>query len=130
MAAYVLTTTTVSEFMAAMSRLHLPNALVIPFAVVLRMLPTLANESAGISESMRTRGLRLGRATPAALVEYRIVPLVMRAVDVGDELSAAALTRGLGGPVTRTSIAHVGLGAFDLPVVIVSVVSVVAWAVG
>ena len=32
------------------------------------------------------------------MVEYRLVPLMVSVVKIGDELSAAALTRGLGAP--------------------------------
>lgn len=33
-------------------------------------------------------------------------------VKIGDELSAAALTRGLGAPVKRTNICKIGFGAW------------------
>lgn len=36
------------------------------------------------------------------MLEYRLVPLMVSVVKIGDELSAAALTRGLGAPVKRT----------------------------
>ena len=45
---------------------------------------------------------------PTAILEYRIIPLMMSVVKIGDELSAAALTRGLGGLKHRTTIANIG----------------------
>jgi energy-coupling factor transport system permease protein len=105
---YVLSTTTVSEFLAALRRWRLPTALTIPFAVVMRFLPTLAQESRAIGDAMRSRGLRLGGGRPGAWLEYRLVPLTMRAVAIGDELTAAALTRGLDRHAERTSLARVG----------------------
>ena len=35
-------------------------------------------------------------------------------VKIGEELSAAALTRGLGGPVKRTNICKIGFHAQDI----------------
>ena len=40
---------------------------------------------------------------PAALLEYRFVPLVISLAKIGNELSAAALTRALGGMVEKGS---------------------------
>ena len=38
---------------------------------------------------------------------------MMSVVRIGDELSASALTRGLGGPDRRTNIATVGFSVWD-----------------
>ena len=48
-----------------------------------------------------------------ALVEYRLVPLVAGMVKIGDELSAASVTRGLGGEAVRTSRCRIGFAAAD-----------------
>lgn len=58
---------------------------------------------------------------PTALLEYRVIPLMMSVVKIGDELSAAALTRGLGGLKHRTSIAAIGFTAYDLIIALLSV---------
>ena len=39
-----------------------------------------------------------GGKNPFLMLEYRLVPLMVSVVKIGDELSAAALTRGLGAP--------------------------------
>ena len=41
---FVVTTTTVSEFVAAMERLHLPQQITIPMSVMFRFFPTVADE--------------------------------------------------------------------------------------
>ena len=41
---FVVTTTTVSEFVAAMERLHLPQQITIPMSVMFRFFPTVAEE--------------------------------------------------------------------------------------
>ena len=47
-------------------------------------------------------------------MEYRLVPLMISVVKIGDELSQAALTRGLGAPVKRTNICKIGFKAQDV----------------
>ena len=42
---YVVGTTTVSEFKAAMDKLHMPDALTIPMCVMFRLFPTIREES-------------------------------------------------------------------------------------
>ncbi len=55
--AYILTkTTTVSDSIAALRKMHLPDTFVIPFAVVFRFIPTLKEEWASIRYAMKLRG--------------------------------------------------------------------------
>jgi len=130
LAFHVLATTTVAQFMAALSRAKVPQAVIVPFAVVLRMLPVFAAEAAAVRDAMRSRGLRLGAAPPLALLEYRVVPLALRAIGIGDELSAAALTRGLGAPVGRTHLAAVGFGPADGLVAAWCAAGLTLWGLG
>lgn len=113
MGAYLVNTTTVSEFMAAMERMRLPQKLSIPLSVVFRFFPTVGEEYGAIGDAMRMRGVRFGGGKPSKMLEYRIVPLMVSCVKIGDELSAAALTRGLGAPNRRTNICRIGFGLWD-----------------
>lgn len=47
------------------------------------------------------------------MLEYRLIPLMTCSVKIGDELSAAALTRGLGADVKRTNICKIGFRFVD-----------------
>lgn len=114
MASYMVGTTTVSEFMAAMERMHIPQKITIPMSVMFRFFPTVGEEYGSIADAMRMRGIRFCGGKPAKMLEYRMVPLMISCVKKGDELSAAALTRGLGAPVKRTNICRIGFGAWDL----------------
>ncbi|MCB7037564.1 energy-coupling factor transporter transmembrane component T [Eggerthella sinensis] len=113
---FVFATTTVSEFMAAAERVHAPQWLVIPLSVLFRFFPTLGEEARAIGSAMRMRGLRVGSAGPVKLVECRLVPLITCAVQIGEDLSAASLTRGLGAPVRRTNVCEIGFGPADAAV--------------
>ena len=42
------------------------------------------------------------------MLEYRLVLLMISVVKIGDELSAAALTRGLGAPGKRADLCEIG----------------------
>ena len=56
------------------------------------------------------------------MFEYRIVPLMTCCVKIGEELSAAALTRGLGGTVHRTNICKIGFHIQDILVILICIV--------
>ena len=49
-----------------------------------------------------------------AILEHRIVPRIICSVKIGEELSQAALTRGLGGSVKRTNICKLGFHVQDV----------------
>lgn len=112
MACYLVRTTEVSAFIAAMERMHITRKIVIPFAVIFRFFPTIAEESNAINDAMRMRGIGL-RGSPLAMLEYRLVPLMMSIAKIGNELSAAALTRGLCITGERTNIYNIGFSVWD-----------------
>ncbi|MBP3887149.1 MAG: energy-coupling factor transporter transmembrane protein EcfT [Cellulosilyticum sp.] len=113
MATYVVSTTTVSEFVAAMERMHITNKITIPMSVMFRFFPTVGEEAAAINAAMDMRGICLGRGKVLEMLEYRLVPMMTCSVKIGEELSAAALTRGLGAPIKRTNICRIGFKMQD-----------------
>ena len=118
---YLLASTKVSEFVAAFTRLRLPEKVVIPFAVIFRFFPTVAEEYRSIRDAMQLRGVNWKNG-PVSMVEYRLVPLIASMVKICDELSAASVTRGLGGPAKRTNRCVVGFGSADAAMVALMVV--------
>lgn len=126
MGIYLVNTTTVSEFMAAMERMHVSQKIAIPLSVMFRFFPTVGEEYSAIGDAMRMRGIRFGGGKPAKILEYRMVPLLISCVKIGEELSAAALTRGLGAPGRRTNICRIGFGKFDIVAAAICVVSFLA----
>ena len=116
MGAYLFATTTVSEFIAAMHRMHVPVQITIPMSVMFRFFPTVLEEFFSINSAMKMRDIRFGGKNADKLIEYRIVPLLICSARIGSELSAAALTRGLSTRSHRTNICKIG---FRLPDVIV-----------
>lgn len=125
MAAYFVATTTASELVTGLGRAGVSRTVTIPVSVIFRFIPTMGEEFASINDAMRMRGLRLGAGkfwrNPAALLEYRFVPLVISLAKIGNELSAAALTRGLERPGPHTSIAKIGIRPVDVTVLVAAV---------
>ncbi|WP_206460378.1 energy-coupling factor transporter transmembrane component T [Anaerovorax sp. IOR16] len=114
---YVLSTTTVSEFNAAMLRLNVSEKIIIPLSVMFRFFPTVLDEFSSINAAMRMRGISLGGKNVTKMLEYRLVPLLTCSVKIGEELSAAALTRGLGGNVKRTNVCEIGFHLQDMVII-------------
>ena len=92
-----------------------------------RFFPTVREEYGAIGDAMRMRGIRFGGGKAGAMLEYRLVPLMMSCVKIGEELSAAALTRGLGAPVPRTNICRIGFRLADILAIVLCVGSLAAF---
>lgn len=105
---YLVTTTTVSEFIASLEKIKIPRNIIIPFAVMFRFFPTIAEENRSIADAMKMRGVSINSIkfikNPFSIIEYRLVPLLVSTVKIAEELSAASLSRGLGTPGKRTYI--------------------------
>lgn len=125
MGAYMVSTTTVSEFTAAMQKMHLSDKIIIPLSVMFRFFPTVIDEFAAINSAMKMRDIRLGGKNFSKMFEYRIVPLMTCCVKIGEELSAAALTRGLGSDTHRTNVCKIGFHIQDIIVITLCVVPLV-----
>ena len=106
--AYVVSTTTVSEFIAAMEKMHVSQKITIPLAVMFRFFPTVVEEASSINKAMAMRDIKFGGSKVFKMIEYRLIPMMTCSVKIGQELSAASLTRGLGSPVKRTNICKIG----------------------
>jgi len=63
--------------------------------------------------------LVVGGKNPFLMIEYRLIPLMVSVIKIGDELSAAALTRGLGAPVRRTNVCEIGFHVQDFIAIVV-----------
>lgn len=123
-----IATTTVSEMVTALYALKLPRAFVIAFAVAMRFFPTAGEELHGIQNAMRLRGIGLTPVNlltrPALLIEGFMTPFMVRASTIADELSAAAITRGLDNPSPRTAFFRPRITLGDTVVTLVAVLAI------
>ncbi|MCB7037555.1 energy-coupling factor transporter transmembrane component T [Eggerthella sinensis] len=117
LAAIIVTTTHVNEFMSALARMRAPLALTIPLAVMLRYVPAIREDWRFIKDAMRMRGVTPSLAgflrRPAMTVECLYVPLLMSASNVADELSMASMARGIENPAPRTCYLHIAFRVQD-----------------
>lgn len=111
MAGLMIKTTKTGEFMAAFYKIHMPNRFVIPFAVMMRYLPVVKEDWHYIKDAMRMRDISPSIKNiccrPMMVVECLYVPLMMAASNTADELSIAAVTRGIENPNPRTSLTEI-----------------------
>lgn len=121
MGAYILSSTTVSEFIAAFHRMHIPQQITIPLSVMFRFFPTVVEEMEAINSAMKMRDIRILGKNAGKLIEYRLIPLLVCSVNIGQELSAAALTRGLSVEKKRTNICRIGFHFQDIAAFIIAV---------
>ena len=130
MGTYMLSSTTVSEFIAAMHHMHIPQQITIPLSVMFRFFPTVLGEFASINTAMKMRDIRIGGRNAGKFIEYRLVPLMVCSVNIGSELSAAALTRGLGTKIQRTNICMIGFHIQDIAVLLLTAALYILWILG
>ena len=111
------TSTKTGDLTAALYALRMPRSLVIPFAIMLRYFPTLREEAAAVSASMRLRGLGLSARNlltrPALMFEALAVPLMLRSAKIAEELAAAAVARGIDRPGRKTAYRRPAFRALD-----------------
>lgn len=119
---FLFLSTRVGELAAALAAWRLPRAVVVPFAVMLRFIPTAIEELRSILDAMRLRGILVGTGgvltSPVRTAEYVLLPLLASATRIADDLSASALTRGLGRTSRPTSIVRLGFGPADAVLVV------------
>lgn len=117
LAGVVISTTKVGEFLSAMARLHIPQKLTIPIAVMLRYLPTIREDWHFIKDAMRLRDVSptfIGfLKAPVMTVNCIYVPLLTAASKSADELSIASVTRGIENPNPRTCLVKIQMRAAD-----------------
>jgi len=114
---YILKSTSVSEMMSAFTAVGMSRKMLIPLSVMFRFFPTIRRESAAIRDAAMMRGVSIGRKrfwkNPGQAFEYRVIPLMISVANIGNDLSAAALSRGLDNPVRHTTYTDVKIGLTD-----------------
>lgn len=95
-----------------MNGFHISKKFSVPVSVMFRFFPTIREEYQLIRDTLRLRGIGT-LAHPSEMLEYRMVPLLTELVQVGNELSASAMTRGLDAPNKRTNVCRSGFHTQD-----------------
>lgn len=122
----IISTTHVGEFLTAMYKMHIPQKIIIPLTVMLRYLPAIKKDLGYIKDAMHLRDIsptwKGFLKNPLLTMECIYVPLMMRASLTADELTIAAITRGIENPVKRTSLIHLGFHIQDGCVILIFII--------
>lgn len=114
---YALQTTRVGEWVAAFKVLRFPDALLIPLTVIARFFPTIRKDYQSIRKAMAFRGIRTRHIdlikNPIQSFEYILVPLLINATQVAEDLTISALTKGLSLPGKHTSLVQLQMTKYD-----------------
>ena len=98
------------------------KGLTIALAVTLRYFPTMREEWASILDAMALRGISASAAGlishPIQTMEHVYVPLLVSASRISDEITQAAITRGIEHTGERSCIEEIAFSFADLLVVI------------
>jgi energy-coupling factor transport system permease protein len=117
MVVFVEATLDTNRFLHSLVSMHAPPRWVIPLGVCLRFLPSVAEELRQVRYAMRIRGVAMtpGRMLrrPFETIGYMMAPLLVRSLTIGDELSRAAVARGIEAPGKKTSIHHIAFRTGD-----------------
>lgn len=116
-ASTMIATTRVGELACALQRMRIPRHAIIALCVALRFFPTMAGEFRSVVEALRIRGMAITIKTvishPVQVMEWILVPVMNRLSIVADELSNAAVVRGMDSDKTRSSFYDLSLHAAD-----------------
>ncbi len=115
---YAFSTTTVGEMVCGLRKLHVPESVIIPCVTVARFFPTIGEDYRQIRNAMAFRGIAAGNGAmlrhPAQSLEYILIPLLMNSNTVAQDLSVAAMTKGIGLPGRHTCMTELKLTIWDL----------------
>lgn len=106
--ALILQKTPVRELMVALRKWHIPQGLIIPLSVTVRYFPAIKEEIGYIRDAMKLRNIH-----GVQKIECLLVPMMISATTTAEELSAAAVTRGIENPAPKTSMIVMKFGVQD-----------------
>ncbi len=102
-----------SELISALEPFKIPKPFLVSLAIVVRYMPTFKREFLFMKESMRLRGIPYSIRKPIKSFEYFLVPQLFRCSILADEITSAALTKGITNPKRRTSYYDMRMKAID-----------------
>lgn len=108
---YAFSTTTVGEMVCGLRKLRVPETIIIPSVTVIRFFPTIAEDYRQIRNAMALRGISF--RNPMEALEYILIPLLMNSNNVAQDLSVAAMTKGISLPGQHTSMVELSMKWYD-----------------
>ena len=107
----------ISEITTALERMHLPKGIILSIAVMFRYFPSIKDDLFIIIDAMKLKGLytskRAALIHPIRTMEFVLVPMLFKSLKTAEELSCAALVKGIENTGHKTSYFDVRLRAAD-----------------
>ena len=120
--------TSMPYVISAMQTMKFPNAVAIPFIVILRYMPTLREDYGYLKDSLKIRGIRTSGIEffihPICSLEFMIVLILFRSIRVAEELSTSVLLRGIENYKNRTNIYPLKFTKIDVGYALFTVIAV------
>ena len=124
----------ISEITMALEHMRLPRGIILSIAVMFRYFPSIKDNFFIIIDSMKLKGLYTSKRAavihPIRTMEFIIVPMLFKSLRTAEELSCAALVKGIENTGKKTSYFDVKLrpvdAVFSLAAIIVLMASMYA----
>ena len=108
----------ISEITMALERMRLPRGIILSIAVMFRYFPAIKDDFLIIIDAMNLKGLYTSKRSamlhPIRTMEFIIVPMLFKSLRTAEELSCAALVKGIENTGKKTSYFDSGLRSVDL----------------
>ncbi|MDN6630055.1 MAG: energy-coupling factor transporter transmembrane protein EcfT, partial [Staphylococcus equorum] len=99
--------------------------------VIFRFFPTLREDYHQIRNAMAFRGIERGPIAfikhPIQTFEFILIPLLIKASQVAQDLTISALTKGLSMPVRQTSIIQLQLTKTDFVYMLIAFLPIIIY---
>lgn len=128
---YAIKLTHSGEWISLFKKWHFPKFFIVPFSVIFRFFPTAREDYRQIRNAMAFRGIERGPVAfvkqPIQTFEFILIPLLMNASQVAQDLTISALTKGLSIPGKQTSIINLRMTKIDFIYMVIALVPIIIY---
>jgi len=107
----------ISEITMALECMRLPRGVILSIAVMFRYFPSIKDDFLIIIDAMKLKGLYTSKCAailhPIRTMEFVLVPMLFKSLKTAEELSCAALVKGIENTGKKTSYFDVKLRPVD-----------------
>ena len=108
----------ISEITMALECMRLPRGIILSIAVMFRYFPAIKDDFLIIIDAMKLKGLYTSKRAavihPIRTMEFVLVPILFKSLRTAEELSCAALVKGIENTGKKTSYFDVRIRSVDL----------------
>lgn len=129
---YSIVSTELSDLVASLRHMKLPDSLLIPISVIFRFIQSTLEDMRSVKEAMKMHDLTISLVfkDPMLYLEYKLIPLMMVSVQTADDVAISAMTRGLKVGQERSTISKARLHWYDYLIMLICIGSLVYYLGG